>query len=521
MTEACALPLPVCAIATMEGSHSCVGCGAALQAGDGHDLCPSCLGLDHLREALSENPCMNCSYMPRAVRTARLAQLSEGDLPPSGQVALAPRGRPKRRGTSTAVAAPPRKRARSNEALSSRVEQLSAELAEMRSFFQANQTAIPTEEEGLCTPPMPVLVSEDDAISLAASASYFQESDDEHASLASEAGSSSSAQGSSSEAGDSSVQSVMRMALDCLKLEIPQQTEPGPGSAFFRRGRAPSAFVVPPSEEYLRELHACWRDPGALSRLSADGRVLAAMHNAAGAGLDRMPGVEPAIASLIVSPDEALRQSVRCPRPQCRVTDDLISRAYNAGARAGRLGNSLAHLMFALSSSLQGEGAAANSIGFSDAALQAFALLTRELGRVMSFLVQARRQVWLAQSPLTEACRRTLRSVPVEPGEMFGSAALEALERTIQARQTRQQLSSLNRTMPPPSRSRGPTARSRVRQMPQTHPGSNYYPHQPQQMSSRDFREPARPPLRQPRAQEPGRRPPRAPSAPRGRGARN
>ncbi|MEQ2179899.1 hypothetical protein GOODEAATRI_030005, partial [Goodea atripinnis] len=186
------------------------------------------------------------------------------------------------------------------------------------------------------------------------------------------------------------------------------------------RGRAPTPFSVPPSEEYLWELHACWWDPRALSRLSTDGPVLAAMHESVKAGLDHMPAVEPAVASLIVSPDEALRPDVRGPRTQCRVTDDLLCKAYIAGACAGRLGNSMAHLMFALSASLQDAGGATAAVGFSDAALQAFALMTRELGRVVSFLVQVHRQVWLAQTPLTEACRRTLRGVPVVPGELFG-----------------------------------------------------------------------------------------------------
>ncbi|MEQ2208507.1 hypothetical protein XENOCAPTIV_003562, partial [Xenoophorus captivus] len=71
-------------------------CGAVLQADEGHDLCPTCLGRDHLVDALSEKPCMNCSFMPRALRVARLAQLcpqDDADLPPSGQVA--PLGRSK------------------------------------------------------------------------------------------------------------------------------------------------------------------------------------------------------------------------------------------------------------------------------------------------------------------------------------------------------------------------------------------------------------------------------------------
>ncbi|MEQ2182005.1 hypothetical protein GOODEAATRI_017631 [Goodea atripinnis] len=145
---------------------------------------------------------------------------------------------------------------------------------------------------------------------------------------------------------------VMCTALRQLQLELPLGEVSPPGSAFFRYGQDPTPFSVPSSEEYLRKLNACWRDPRTLSRLSTDIRVLAAMQESVKAGLDRMPMVEPAVASLIVSPEDALRQ----------VTDDLISR----------------------------------------------------------------RQVWQPQSPMTEACHRTLRGVPVMPGELFRSAALEA-----------------------------------------------------------------------------------------------
>ncbi|MEQ2183342.1 hypothetical protein GOODEAATRI_031682, partial [Goodea atripinnis] len=240
-----------------------------------------------------------------------------------------------------------RKRARSDQGLPTRVEQLSTELAELlQSLLQTHHSDASLPTTGLSSTPMPDLSVEVDSLSLAASASQLRDEEESQA----------------------------------------------------------------------------------LSRLSTDGRVLAAMHESLKAGLDRMPAVEPAVASLIVSPGEALHPYVQCPRTQYRFTDNLLRKAYNAGARAGHLGNSMAHLMFALSASLQDAGGATAADGFSDAALQAFALMTRELGRVMSFLVQARRQVWLAQSALTEACRWTLRGVPVVSGELFGSAAVEALE---------------------------------------------------------------------------------------------
>ncbi|MEQ2297050.1 hypothetical protein AMECASPLE_030766 [Ameca splendens] len=115
----------------------------------------------------------------------------------------------------------------------------------------------------------------------------------------------------------------------------------------------------------------------------------------------------------------------------------------------GCMGNSLSHLMLGLSSSLESVPLDQSTQGLLDASLQAFALMTREVGRTLSTLVHAWCQVWLAQSPLTEHCRRTPRALPVVPEELFSSAALEALERTAQASRTRQQLAGLHR---PPRR---------------------------------------------------------------------
>ncbi|MEQ2168715.1 hypothetical protein GOODEAATRI_017653, partial [Goodea atripinnis] len=92
-----------------------------------------------------------------------------------------------------------------------------------------------------------------------------------------------------------------------------------------------------------------------------------------------MPPVESAIASLIVPPDEALRPNACCPRRQCPVMDDLLCRAYDSGARMGRIGNSLSHLLLGLSSFLEWIPLDQSTQGLLDASLQAFALMTREL----------------------------------------------------------------------------------------------------------------------------------------------
>jgi len=101
---------------------------------------------------------------------------------------------------------------------------------------------------------------------------------------------------------------IIRAALARLQLQV-LQADSTQASAFFRHNPAPVTLTVPPSEEYLRELHACWRDTRDLSHS-------AAMQDPARVGLGRLQSIEPAIASPILAPD------ARWPRPQCRVTDE-------------------------------------------------------------------------------------------------------------------------------------------------------------------------------------------------------
>ncbi|CAJ1069923.1 LOW QUALITY PROTEIN: uncharacterized protein LOC114481864 [Xyrichtys novacula] len=489
----------------MECPYPCSSCEAPLEPDDGHDLCPRCLGVAYLRDALGDDACMNCTYMPYAVRAARLAEVEdEGELS-SGQTRRSKRraeaSTQSRRSSSRAEAttdhaAPPSKKKKPDRNLTSKVDQLSAELAQMKALLmaQAHRPESPLEEAP--TPPMPHLDREEDALSLAASATHFCEfeEDGESSTSRTSMGSRSSSYSSLAVTEDSSMRDLLRTALEQLNVAAPQQARSAPASTFFRRRPPPTSFTVPHSEDFLRELQASWIDSKAGS-------------------------------------NESLRQDARCPRPQSRQTDDLLVRAYDSGARAGRIGNSLSHLMLALSASLhvddagpggKADGEAGDSSNFCDAALEAFGHMSQELGRMMSYLVQARRQVWLSQSPLTEKTRRTLRALPVEPGTIFGPAAQEALERTIQAGQTRQQLAGL-RPMPPPNRAPPSRGRGRSNAPRGSTPTPAYSSGQrrsqrPVQGQTRDPRVPdSLPPgpSRHFRSPDPGRPPPRPP---RGRG---
>ncbi|XP_061590737.1 uncharacterized protein LOC133456285 [Cololabis saira] len=408
---------------------ACTSCGTLLLVEDGHELCPQCLGVGHLREALSD-PCINCSILPLSVREDRLRQveglLFRSDLPPSGPAHVSAGSRKKHRdkrraGPHDERSGPTQKKAKDAPSRSE-MEDLRAELEQLKALVR---------ERALPSPPLAVPWESDcgdDAMSTRASNSMFQGRDSvfssgeypspelpclvvDPASIQAEAGSETSLRSSgSTELGEGPcpLQATLRAALAKVGLDDAPAAQPA-SNPFFRRTPVAPPFDVPPSPAFLQELRRCWADPKAFAYHGKDARTLASMRQAEQHGLVHMPPVDPCIASLVLSRDEALIDKARCPRPQCRVTDSLLSTAYDAAGRMARIGNSLSVLLLAQSQMLQSEHEGGELGDTNDAALQAFGLMTRELGRLMSTLVVTRRQVWLAQAPICLGQRQNRR----------------------------------------------------------------------------------------------------------------
>ncbi|KAK0152737.1 hypothetical protein N1851_005729 [Merluccius polli] len=434
---------------------SCIHCLAPLDADDGHDQCPSCLGVEHLREGMTTMACLHCTCLSLSARAARLARL-EGVLPSQP---LTPR-----------LASPPKRRSaqggkrRKADPLAHKVDALASEFAGIKTLLLSLQPAVQAAGAPPAVPPAgpsgssrpvlsPAYSAQEDVLSTRASEGLFlDQACGDGGGGASHSSHTISLEGerstlAGSEASQMSVRPALKVALARLGLDAAPSVATPP-SAFFRRASRAGEFCVPPSAPFLEELQSCWADPRRLTRPSQSARALASMSAASSYGLDRMPDIEPSVAALVLSPGEALRPDARCPRPQCRLTDDHIVRGYNTAARMGRIGNSMSHLILALSQTLQASDVDPSVRDLSDASLQAFGFMTRELGRLMSSLTLARRQIWLAQSPLLEPYRRALRTLPVVPGELFGPAAQQALERSLQVTQAREQFSSLRRGQP-------------------------------------------------------------------------
>ena len=149
-------------------THLCVACAAPLELEDGHDNCPPCLGLEHLREGLTDSACMNCRPLPWALRLDRLAGVEQRAIADDPSILTGPPqnlpGRSRlRHGGAAAKGAPLRKKARGG--LSSKVDQLASDIEQMKSLLLALQPGTGRGLAGL-QPDPPLDVPLDDALSL-------------------------------------------------------------------------------------------------------------------------------------------------------------------------------------------------------------------------------------------------------------------------------------------------------------------------------------------------------------------
>ncbi len=113
---------------------SCTLCDSPMELDDGHDHCISCLGPEHLKQALSD-PCPRCSCLPLAIRESHLArwnaQFDYSLLPID--TTLSERG--VKRAAVTVVPPLKRKKVKTFSALELRVDQLTEVMCQIQAFL--------------------------------------------------------------------------------------------------------------------------------------------------------------------------------------------------------------------------------------------------------------------------------------------------------------------------------------------------------------------------------------------------
>lgn len=146
--------------------------------------------------------------------------------------------------------APRKKKAKSDHSRpSTKTQQPSAGLARLKSMLLVRQPDVPLDGEAAPTPTTPVLTLEEDVLSFLFSRLWGRS----------------------------------------------------------ERCHLPGTWPALPSVDCWMGLQAHWRDNNACSRLSVHSQPLAAMHDAVRVGLECMPAVGPANASLIASQDETCK----------------------------------------------------------------------------------------------------------------------------------------------------------------------------------------------------------------------
>ncbi len=218
----------------------------------------------------------------------------------------------------------------------------------------------------------------------------------------------------------------------------PPMSDPTPvGGVWEGISRINSPPCIPVADNYLSMLRTAWKKPSQKPQFNAGCRRLANTHYPVETGLGDMPPVEQAMASWTALGPARVSANPRCPRKECAKTDCLISRSFNAVARAARMGNALAILLVALRKTMSIEDQDSKTL--IESALSAHSQLTGDMGETMSSAILWRRQVWLAQTSLPDAIKAELMNLPVMPGQVFhpgSQEVLEGAEQSITLRET-------------------------------------------------------------------------------------
>ncbi|KAI7807853.1 hypothetical protein IRJ41_011482 [Triplophysa rosa] len=354
---------------------TCKLCPNNLLPDDGHEFCPSCLSIQHLKDALTD-PCVHCSLLPLSERRLRLAELDPNSTVHLGQADPAAQ-RIKKHCASATTSAPPSKKKETT--LSKMVAVLSSEMTELKRLLHSLQHPVapvdPMQDDGAGVDPGQKIdeeyaeslylscYAELDVLSTSASDSLFHgkhvdvtvpPSPQEVFAEVLAAGVSSGGSVRSTEhsqATSDDTLAVLRMAVARLGLDTSvQATQP---NVFFRQPPVENSFSMPPCNDFVAEFSNALTASGANRLRPKTARILASMAEADSIGVGRTPEVEQPVAALVVSTDEALRGNVRCPSAQCGRTDSLLKKAYDSTAYITRTENTICQLLLATTSSLE------------------------------------------------------------------------------------------------------------------------------------------------------------------------
>ena len=452
-------------------TYVCCACQAGMDPRDGHRECPPCLGRAHVLRDV-DDPCDAALDLPHVERARRAAQAlqsaspTRGPPPPAQEPSRghADRHSRKRRGHrsgdgyggSREHASRSSKRSRTQEtgetqqAILAAIQALSARMER----FEAAGSSAAGSHRGSSQAPSVRRPDEDDddgdvqdALSLHASGSITATGTGVSRASVSSGTRSGRCDVEAESAADKDVaetlMSTVLSAAKVLGMSLPPPQSVPSGGVYSGVSQARSPPVFPVAIDYPEMLKKNWATPSSDSFFNRGCRGLARMGYHLESGMGNMPPVEQGIAALTKLGPTGVTPNSKCPNKQCRRTDSLVCRTYNSAARAARSGNALVLILAALEKIVGPGDSDARTL--VNAALMAHSQLTRDIGTTMASAMVTRRQVWLAQTGLSQNVQDELREKPVMPGHVFHEGFQESLDRAVQCFQAREKVQQFHR----------------------------------------------------------------------------
>ncbi|CAM4734950.1 unnamed protein product [Leuciscus chuanchicus] len=344
---------------------------------DGHRECPSCLGMAHLREDV-DNPCSAACDLPRGERLHRANRVCSS-VPERGRKRERSSDRHShkrsrrhshdrhehRSGHEKVVEvakhptpAPPAEGANTDtqlqilaaiQSLAQRMDRVEARHSFSPSLPSGQECVLPPAQQG-----NPDADAEnDDVLSLIAPHSLVDNAPQAEGGSQGEGLHSDSAEVDDESTGkdDFPANSLVARVFSAAKILClqPSVSDPAPvGGVWEGIPQTNSPSYIPVADDYTSMLRTAWKKPSQKPQFNAGCRRLANARYPKETGLGDMPPVEQEIASWTTLGPAYASANPRCPKKECAKTDRLISRSFNATARAARTGNALAILLAAL-----------------------------------------------------------------------------------------------------------------------------------------------------------------------------
>ncbi len=408
-------------------SRSCVsGCGRFLTSSDGHDRCPSCLGLRHAEAALGDESCSHCGSMTMAMLRSRYLLARRGGIP----LAL-PRSSSSGRRTTSA-------QGQGDLRITVRASPSSTSPRASHSSSTSHRLGFPDEYAGSSDRAGPSIsfgAPADDGISITASGDELGSGEDDSAALPP------SGRVALPES-DPELTVMLSRAAESIGL-LYRLKPPSPecsrlddwflGAQAKHRQPPPVPFFPEVHEEVTRS----WRAPFSARNRPSASSVLTTLDGGAAQGYVEIPPVR-----LCPQGAAAWRGNPHLPSRACRFSSALTAKAYGAAGQAASALHAMAllqvHQAKALKQLHEGDadpGVLQELRTATDLALRATKVTARALGQTMSTLVVQERHLWLTLTDTRESDKHRFLDSPISQAGLFGEA-VEAQQFTTAQKQT-------------------------------------------------------------------------------------